>query len=80
VSSYADNRAGTRQAFWLSIARILVAEILVLVLLSAAAVAYLNWSSEIAFAEFLAASKLAAPAPGPSVDTARVKIRCERRG
>jgi hypothetical protein len=45
------------RGFWASIARIFLIEMLVLVALSGAVVFYLNWSSEVAFSEFLAASQ-----------------------
>jgi hypothetical protein len=71
----ADQRASaSRRGFWPSIARIFVVEILVLLALLFAIVAYLNWSSEVAWAEFLAASKLAAPSSPIQV----VKGKCEQ--
>jgi hypothetical protein len=74
----ADNHTAGRQSFWPSIARIFVVEILVLLGLSVAVVTYLNWSSEVAWAEFLAASKLAAPAPGPPIQPAKGQNPCGR--
>jgi hypothetical protein len=52
-----------------------VVEILVLLALSAAIVAYLNWSSEVAWTEFLAASKSATPAPTLPIQA--VNGRCD---
>ena len=46
-----------RRAFWVSIARILLIEVLALIALAGLAVAYVDWSSEVAWSEFLAASK-----------------------
>ena len=43
---------------WPSIVRIAIIEVVVLVALAGAFVAYLNWSSEESFAEFLAVSKM----------------------
>jgi hypothetical protein len=63
VPSKSDVSASGRQGFWPSIARIFLVEMVVLLALAAAVVAYVNWSSEVAWAEFLAASKLAVPAP-----------------
>jgi hypothetical protein len=74
----ADNRTAGRQSFWLSIARIFVVEILILLGLSVAIVAYLNWSSEVAWAEFLAASKLATPAPSSPIQPAKGESPCGR--
>jgi hypothetical protein len=51
-------RTASRQVFWVSIARIFLVEVLVLIALSASIVGYLNWSSEAAWSDFLAASKL----------------------
>ena len=61
MPSPANNGTASRQSFWLSIIRILVVEILVLLVLSGAIVAYVNWSSDVAWAEFVAASKQSAP-------------------
>jgi hypothetical protein len=57
VASPVNKRTANARAFWASIARIFLVEVLVLVALSGAVVFYLNWSSEVAFAEFLAASQ-----------------------
>jgi hypothetical protein len=59
VTSPVNMRTANAQGFWASIARIFLVEVLVLVALSGAVVFYLNWSSEVAFAEFLAASQTA---------------------
>ena len=52
----------SRRVFWVSIARIFLVEVLILIVLSGAIAGYLNWSSEVAFSEFLAASQQAAGA------------------
>jgi hypothetical protein len=78
VPSPADNAKAPRQGFWPSIARIFVVEILALLVLSAAVVGYVNWSSEAAWAEFIAASKLAAPAANLPVLSVKGKRSCTR--
>jgi len=80
VPSSADNPAGIRRDFWRSIARICAIEILVLLLLSAAALSYLNWSSKVAFAEFLSESELALPAQSFATEAVKSNIRCELPG
>jgi hypothetical protein len=72
----ANNSTTSRQNFWPAIVRIAVVEIVVLLALSAAFVGYLNWSSEVAFAEFLAASKLSAP--HSSLQPVKGKMACDR--
>jgi hypothetical protein len=79
VPPSADHRTASRRSFWASIARIFVVEILVLLALSAAAVTYVNWSSRLAWTEFLAADKLAVPAPNSPILEVDGKIRCEWR-
>ena len=61
--------------FWPSIVRIIVLEILVLLALAVAIVVYLNWSSEAAFAEFLAASK---PTSSSSLHAVKGHAPCDR--
>jgi hypothetical protein len=78
VPSPADNSPANRQGFWPPIIRIAIMEILVLLALSAAFVGYLNWSSEVTFADFLAASKLAAPAPHSSLQPVKGHALCDR--
>jgi hypothetical protein len=79
VPSPANNSTESRQSFWLSIVRILLVEILVLLVLSGAIVAYLNWSSDVAWAEFIAASKQPAPEPTTPMQTVRGPKTCGRR-
>jgi hypothetical protein len=65
--------------FWLSIARICVLEIVLLVALSGAFIAYLNWSSEATFAEFLSAGVAPAAAPSNSIaPSTRTDATCDR--
>ena len=65
------------QGFWTSIARIFLVELVVLIALSAAVVGYLNWSSEAAWSEFLAASKHA-PGSNAAVHAVRGQSPCDR--
>jgi hypothetical protein len=62
--------------FWPSIVRIAVIEVVVLLALAGLFVAYLNWSSEASFAEFLAASQAAQPAP--SLPLSEVHLPCKQ--
>jgi len=78
MPSPANNSAASRQNFWPGIARIFVAEILVLIALAGAIVAYLNWSSDVALAEFLAASKLSAAAPHAPLHAVKGHAPCDR--
>jgi hypothetical protein len=64
---------------WPAIVRILLVEILVLLALSGTIVGYLNWSSEAAWAEFKAASKMPAPEPKGPVQTVKVHTPCDRK-
>jgi hypothetical protein len=74
-----NNSPASQQSFWPSIARILLVEILFLLALSGAVVGYLDWSSEAAWAEFNAASKLSAPAPNAPVQTVKGHMQCDRK-
>ena len=47
---------------WPAIARIVLVQVLVLLALSGAFVGYVNWSSDVAYSEFLAVSKAPPPA------------------
>jgi hypothetical protein len=62
--------------FWPSIVGIAVLEIVVLLALAGVFVAYLNWSSEASFAEFLAASEAAQPAPRLPLN--KVQLPCKK--
>jgi hypothetical protein len=62
--------------FWPTV-RIIILEVLVLLALAGAIVFYLNWSSEVAFAEFLAAGRTQ-PAPGPTLHTIKANMPCGR--
>ncbi len=70
---------------WLAILRTLLIQVLVLLALSGAVIRYLNWSSDTAWAEFVAASKSSVLDPGhrpPSsapVQTVKHQAPCDRR-
>jgi hypothetical protein len=57
MSSPRNQTPQTRGMDWVAIERTLVLQVLVLLALAGAFIRYVNWSSEIAFAEFSAASK-----------------------
>jgi hypothetical protein len=65
--------------------RTLLVQVLVLLALSGAFVRYLDWSSDKAWAEFVAVSKSPAPDPGDRaqssapVQTAKRQAPCDRR-
>jgi hypothetical protein len=52
-----ESRPNFWQGSWPAIVRIIILEILVLLALAGAFIYYLNWSSEVAMSEFMAASK-----------------------
>jgi len=72
-----DSPRESRFDFWLSIVRIFVLEVALLAALSGAFVAYLDWSSEATFAEFLSASASWAP-PNPSLQPIESVTPCDR--
>jgi len=57
VPANQDYRQNIGQGSWPGIVRIIVLEILLLIALAGAFVYYLNWSSEAALADFMAASR-----------------------
>ena len=59
--SSTDHQSTTRSIDWLGIARTLLIQVSVLVVLAAAVVWYLNWSSDAAWSEFIGETK-----PSPS--------------
>jgi len=77
-SSVQQSPAYVRRS-WPAIVWIVLAEILVLVALSAAFVGYVNWSSDAAFAEFKAAVHRTAPQPESSVQAVRAHAPCSRK-
>jgi hypothetical protein len=93
VSSSADDcpasvqatfAAGARRSprkFWPSVIRIAIAEVVLLFALASVFVAYLNWSSEATFAEFLAASEAdftSVAVITPASDSDLAGERCDR--
>ena len=67
------------QDFWFSIVRIVVLQVAILLALSGAFVVYLNWSSEVSFAEFLAAGSVWAPS-NPSLQSVSRHSPCDQGG
>jgi hypothetical protein len=68
--------AARRQGkFWPSIVRIAVIEVVALAALAGVFVAYLNWSSEASFAEFIAVSKMQ---PAPTLPVTEVRLPCKK--
>ena len=79
MPSPVSNGPTSGERFWPSIARILLIEVLVLLALSGAVVGYLNWSSEAAWADFNAASKMSAREPKAPVQTVKSHMPCDRK-
>jgi uncharacterized membrane protein len=52
-----DSRPNVWQGSWPAIVRLIILEILLLLALAGAFVYYLNWSSQVAMSEFIAAGK-----------------------
>jgi hypothetical protein len=75
-AAFAPEATRPVRRFWPSIVRIVVIEVVVLLALAGVFVAYLNWSSEASFAEFLAASEAAQPAP--SLPLNEVQLPCKK--
>jgi hypothetical protein len=69
--------AGPSRGFWPSIVRIFILEVVLLVGAAGAVVFYLNWSSEMALADFLAVSKTPA-APSSSLSAVKAAGPCDR--
>ena len=78
MPSSANSSPASRQSFWPSIVRIFLVEVFVLLALAGAIVGYLNWSSEAAFAEFMAASKQSAPEAKSPAQTVKGHMLCQR--
>jgi hypothetical protein len=67
--------------FWPSVIRIAIAEVVLLFALAGVFVAYLNWSSEATFAEFLAASEADSTSTSVTTPDSRSDLageRCDR--
>jgi len=71
------NKTTGAQGFWASIAQILLVEVLVLIALSGAIVFYVDWSSKVAFAEFLATSQQTTGS-NPVIHPMTLQRPCER--
>jgi hypothetical protein len=70
-----SNAALRERGFWPSIVRIAALEIALLIATAGVFIAYLNWSSEASFAEFLAATQTQ---EAPSVPVSEVRSPCKR--
>ena len=79
MPSSAQQSPARHRSSWPAIVWIVLVEILVLVALSGAIVGYLNWSSEAAWAEFKAASKLPASESNSPVQTVKAHAPCNRK-
>jgi|1186.fasta_scaffold986046_2 hypothetical protein len=66
MSSPDKQSSASQRIDWRGVARVALLQILVLLALAGGFIRYLNWSSEAAWAEFLAASKAAASDPKPA--------------
>jgi len=75
-AAFAPEAARPVRRFWPSIVRIAVIEVVALLALAGVFIAYLNWSSEASFAEFLAVSQAAQPAP--SLPLNEVHLPCKQ--
>jgi hypothetical protein len=78
-----DNQNRSTPNFdWLGIVRILLIQVMALLVLSAAAIRYVNWSSDVARAEFTAAGKAGLsdptqqPQPSAPVQTVKGQKKC----
>ncbi len=58
-----NQQPGNRTSPWLAILRTLIVQIVVLLVLTGAVISYLAWSSEVNWAEFVAASQTSGLAP-----------------
>jgi hypothetical protein len=85
VPTLGDQGPGNRGIDWLGIARILILQVLVLLALAGAFIRYLDWSSDRAWTDFIAASQAPAQRATPQpqsfapVRTVKVKAPCARR-
>jgi hypothetical protein len=86
VPSPSNQSPENRAIDWPAIVRILLVQVAVLLALAAAFTGYVNWSSDRALAEFVAASESPAPDPGyhlqsaTSVQTAGAQKACRPKG
>jgi hypothetical protein len=82
VASSGNQEPGDRASHWLAVVRTLIVEILVLLALSGAAIAYLDWSSDVNWTAFIAASQTSGLAlnhrPDAPVQAAKAQAPCRR--
>ena len=76
-SPFTSKTLGSSRGFWPSIVRIVFLEVAMLLALAGGVVFYLNWSSETAFTEFLAAGKMQATSGSP-LNAVKGHSLCER--
>jgi hypothetical protein len=85
VPSLRSQSPENRGIDWLGIVRTLLVQVLVLLALSVAVIGYLNWSSDAAWSDFIAASKASALEPkhrqhsAVPIQTVRGQTICSRR-
>jgi hypothetical protein len=63
-----------RRIDWSAVVRILLLQILILLTISSAIIGYLDWSSEAAWADFIAAGRPSVSDPGPRSES-RTPVR-----
>jgi hypothetical protein len=78
MPSPANQSPANRPSFWPAIVRTLLVQVLVLLALSGAVIGYLNWSSDSAWAEFIAATKLSAPGVKNPIQAVKGQAPCDR--
>jgi len=85
MPSMNDHSRMSRTIDRLGIVRILLVQVMVLLALAGAVVRYVNWSSEVAWQEFLSTNRPALagasspPAPQPPVQTVKHKAACAKK-
>jgi hypothetical protein len=83
MPSLGNQTPNNRRIDWPGIVRTLLVEVLVLLALAGAIVGYLNWSSDVAWTEFMAASKSSVPQQPEflvPVQTVKDHTTCPRKG
>jgi hypothetical protein len=84
MPSFDQANRNNNGSYWLGTAGILAIQLAVLFILSVAAIVYVNWSSDAALAEFMAAGKPSAmepsqlPQPAP-LQQVKSRSACPRR-
>ena len=87
MPSMDDHSRMSRTIDRLGIVRILLVQVMLLLALAGAVVRYVNWSSEVAWQEFLSANRPALagassrpmPQPQPPVQTVKGKAACAKK-